>query len=304
MTGVRAKARLAEFWDTFVMEDRGVRCVSDEQWVTAAETSECAIAHVAAGDRETAKELLLWTMPHRRDDGSYWTGIVYPVDPDQTIVHFPADERTAYTAAAVIMAADAISGGSPASRLFTVPMAAPLPLGDPWTVVVEFDEGPPAVGVGRVLRPHFPLEAWPHRDECPIPEGDANNYAAMRGAGLDTMYHYWNDDCGPGADRLLNELLPDLGDYFVLLGDDVPQRPADRLRDTRGVAGFLTGDESDGEFLDDNGYPVAAGKAGEARALWAQFPEVAVYNGGKTNGQVGTLAGATDIQGMDFYAAA
>jgi hypothetical protein len=38
-------------------------------------------------------------------------------------VHFPADERTAYTAAAVIMAADAISGGSPASRLFTVPMA-------------------------------------------------------------------------------------------------------------------------------------------------------------------------------------
>ncbi|MEY4365169.1 MAG: hypothetical protein RLZZ305_513 [Actinomycetota bacterium] len=123
MTGVRAKARLAEFWDTFVMEDRGVRCVSDEQWVTAAETSECAIAHVAAGDRETAKELLLWTMPHRRDDGSYWTGIVYPVDPDQTIVHFPADERTAYTAAAVIMAADAISGGSPASRLFTVPMA-------------------------------------------------------------------------------------------------------------------------------------------------------------------------------------
>ena len=123
MTGMRAKARLAEGWDTFVLEDRGVRCVSDEQWVTAAETSECAIAHVAAGDRETAKELLLWTMPHRRDDGAYWTGIVYPVDPDKTMVHFPADEHSAYTAAAIIMAADAISGGSPASRLFTVPMA-------------------------------------------------------------------------------------------------------------------------------------------------------------------------------------
>ena len=123
MTGVRAKARLAEGWDRFVMDDRGVRCVSDEQWVTAAETSECAIAHVAAGDRETAKELLLWTLTHRREDGAYWTGVVYPTDPDKTIVRFPAEEYSAYTAAAVIMAADAISDGSPASRLFTVPMA-------------------------------------------------------------------------------------------------------------------------------------------------------------------------------------
>jgi hypothetical protein len=62
-------------------------------------------------------------MPHRRDDGAYWTGIVYPSDPDKTMVHFPADEYSAYTAAAIIMAADAISGGSPASSLFTKPMA-------------------------------------------------------------------------------------------------------------------------------------------------------------------------------------
>lgn len=123
MTGIRAKSRLAENWDSFVLEDRGVRCVNDEQWVTAAETSECAIAHCAAGDRETARELLLWTMPHRRDDGAYWTGIVYPTEPDRTMVHFPADEYSAYTAAAIIMAADAISGGSPAATLFTRPMA-------------------------------------------------------------------------------------------------------------------------------------------------------------------------------------
>ena len=122
MVGARAKARLAEGWDRFVLDDRGVRCVNDEQWVTAAETSECAIAHCAAGDKETARELLLWTMPHRRDDGSYWTGIVYSTDPDKTMVHFPADEYSAYTAAAIILAADAISGGSPASTLFTKPI--------------------------------------------------------------------------------------------------------------------------------------------------------------------------------------
>ncbi len=122
MTGVRAKARMAEGWDRFVLDDRGVRCVNDEQWVTAAETSECSIAHCAIGDKETASELLLWTMPHRREDGAYWTGIVYPTDPDKTMVRFPADEYSAYTAAAIIMAADAISGGSPASTLFTRPM--------------------------------------------------------------------------------------------------------------------------------------------------------------------------------------
>jgi hypothetical protein len=38
------------------------------------------------------------------------------------MVHFPADEYSAYTAAAIIMAADAISGGSPASSLFTAPL--------------------------------------------------------------------------------------------------------------------------------------------------------------------------------------
>jgi len=122
MTGVQAKTRLAQGWDKFILDDRGVRCVNDEQWVTAAETSECAIAHCAIGDRETAKELLLWTTAHRRDDGAYWTGIAYPTDPDKMIVHFPADEYSAYTAAAIILAADAISGGSPASTLFTQPM--------------------------------------------------------------------------------------------------------------------------------------------------------------------------------------
>jgi hypothetical protein len=32
--------------------------------------------------------------------------------------NFPAGERTAYTGAAVILAADAIDSGSPASRIF------------------------------------------------------------------------------------------------------------------------------------------------------------------------------------------
>ena len=95
------------------MPGLGVRCVSDEPWVTTAETAECAIAHAAVGDKAAATDLLDWTRRHRHDDGSYWTGVVYPER-----IHFPDGERTAYTAAAVILAADAISGTSPASGLF------------------------------------------------------------------------------------------------------------------------------------------------------------------------------------------
>jgi hypothetical protein len=115
--GEAAKARLADGWDTFVMDGLGVRCVSDEPWVTAAETAECSIACAASGDLATATDLLAWTRSHRCEDGSYWTGIVYP---DR--LRFPDGERTAYTGAAVIMAADAISGASPASKVF-VPVA-------------------------------------------------------------------------------------------------------------------------------------------------------------------------------------
>jgi hypothetical protein len=112
-TGEDAKADLADGWDRFVMDGKGVRCVSDEPWVTASETAECSLAHAAAGDLDTAADLLRWTRTHRHTDGSYWTGLVYP-----ELTEFPPAERTAYTSAAVILAADAISGASGASKLF------------------------------------------------------------------------------------------------------------------------------------------------------------------------------------------
>jgi GH15 family glucan-1,4-alpha-glucosidase len=117
LTGEAAKARLWDGWSTFALDDLGIRCVSDEPWVTASETAECSIAFAAIGDVSTATDLLRWTRAHRRPDGSYDTGIVYPMQ-----VRFPADETSAYTAAAVILAADAITGVSPASGIF-VPRA-------------------------------------------------------------------------------------------------------------------------------------------------------------------------------------
>ncbi|MEI2707170.1 MAG: hypothetical protein V9E89_18415 [Ilumatobacteraceae bacterium] len=113
LTGERAKARLHDGWATFAMEGLGIRCVSDEPWITASETAECALAYTAIGDVSTATDLLRWTRTHRRDDGAYWTGIVYP-----SVEIFPFQETSAYTAAAVILAADAVTRTSPASGLF------------------------------------------------------------------------------------------------------------------------------------------------------------------------------------------
>ena len=50
--GQDADRRVASAWDTFVVPGLGVRCVSDEPWVTAAETCELVIALDACGMRE------------------------------------------------------------------------------------------------------------------------------------------------------------------------------------------------------------------------------------------------------------
>jgi hypothetical protein len=101
-------------YDEFVMDGLGVRCVSNRPWVTVAETCECAIAHLFAGDRPAAEQMFSWIQAMRCDDGRYVTGLVHPEG-----VTFPNGERTTYSAAAVVLTADALSGASPASDLFT-----------------------------------------------------------------------------------------------------------------------------------------------------------------------------------------
>jgi len=111
--GEAGRGRLASRFDTFVMADLGVRCVGDRPWVTTAETCECALAHLAIGDRETAENLFATTSRLRSDDGRYWTGEVHPEE-----VHFPGGEMSTYSSAAVLLANDALAGRSEASRLF------------------------------------------------------------------------------------------------------------------------------------------------------------------------------------------
>jgi GH15 family glucan-1,4-alpha-glucosidase len=111
--GDAGRERLAKRYATFVMEGRGVRCVSDRPWVTVAETLECAMAHLAVGEKDTATTLFGWAQQYREPDGRYWTGTVYPQED-----HFPGGEQSTYTAATVLLTADALGGCSAASGLF------------------------------------------------------------------------------------------------------------------------------------------------------------------------------------------
>ena len=110
--GPAARARLDSGWAEFVVPGLGVRCVRDEQWVTGAETCELVMALDAVGDRNRALTVF-GEVQHLRDtDGGYWTGWQYANQ-----AHFP-DERSSWTAAAMILAADTLSRTTPGSGLF------------------------------------------------------------------------------------------------------------------------------------------------------------------------------------------
>jgi hypothetical protein len=110
--GDKAVLLLADRWDDFVVPGLGIRCVDTNPWVTGAETCELALALDAVGDPHRALRLLRDMQHLRAEDGGYWTGYVYP---DEAL--WP-EEQTTYTAAAVLLAVDALSHTTPGSDLF------------------------------------------------------------------------------------------------------------------------------------------------------------------------------------------
>jgi hypothetical protein len=112
VTGEAARARLAAKWDLFVAESKGCRCVHDAPWVTVAESAELVLALLAAGERRKAEEMLEWQHQWRDDAGAYWMGYQF-----ENEIAWPA-EKPAWTSAAIILAADAVTGASAAAHLF------------------------------------------------------------------------------------------------------------------------------------------------------------------------------------------
>lgn len=112
LSGKEARARIALRWEDFVEDKLGCRCVSDEPWVTVAESCELVMALLAAGDHARAVEVYSWLHQWRLADGSYWTGYQMVED-----LLWP-DEKPTWTAGAILMAADALTEHTAASKLF------------------------------------------------------------------------------------------------------------------------------------------------------------------------------------------
>ncbi len=113
LQGQAALDRINSRWDEFVVDQLGCRCVNDEPWVTVAETCELVMSLISVQQYQRAVEVFSWIHQFRKEDGSYWTGYVYP---DKAI--WP-EERTTWTAGAVLLAADAIAQISAGCKIFT-----------------------------------------------------------------------------------------------------------------------------------------------------------------------------------------
>jgi hypothetical protein len=112
ITGEEAKRRITHLWEKFVVPEWGVRCVSDRPWVTMAETAEFILTLTAIEDNSRAKMIFSWLNDKRFSDGSFWMGVTFP---DGVI--WP-EEKTGWTAAAAMLAWDALNDITPAGKLF------------------------------------------------------------------------------------------------------------------------------------------------------------------------------------------
>ena len=113
LQGKTARIRVERFWDIFVIPSWGVRCVSDKPWVTIAETCEFVMSLAAIGNYEEAEILFRCVADKRYEDGAFWTGFTLP---DKIIY---TQEKTTWTAAAVLLAADMLYNMTPGYRIFS-----------------------------------------------------------------------------------------------------------------------------------------------------------------------------------------
>ncbi len=111
INGDDAKQRLFSGWQKFVVDGLGSLCSLEQEWVTAAETSELAIALAVHGEYKHSAAVFSWVHQMRDEDGAYWYGISLPQR------EIWPEEKPTWTSAAVILAADMLRPMSPTSLL-------------------------------------------------------------------------------------------------------------------------------------------------------------------------------------------
>ena len=102
LSGLIMDAGLNRNLEKFYVKDLGIKCVIEEPWVTIAESSEAIIALLRSGDKAFAHKIFENILKLRGTDGLFPTGYQY-----QQKIFWP-DEKSTWTNAAVVIAADAL----------------------------------------------------------------------------------------------------------------------------------------------------------------------------------------------------
>ena len=108
-----SKKIINERWDEFVVPDLGCKCVSEEPWVTVAESCELILALNKIDEKKTALEIFenISRLIDQKDK-LFWTGYVYKDD------KFWPIEKPSWTAAAVVLAANSLFEFNSTSNFF------------------------------------------------------------------------------------------------------------------------------------------------------------------------------------------
>ena len=108
-----SKKIINERWDEFVVPGLGCKCVSEEPWVTVAESCELILALNKIDEKKTALEIFE-NISRLIDlkDKLFWTGYVYKDD------KFWPIEKPSWTAAAVVLAANSLFEFNSTSNFF------------------------------------------------------------------------------------------------------------------------------------------------------------------------------------------
>ena len=114
--GINSNNRIAlltrKIKESFLVKDLGIKCVSDEPWITVAETSECSIAFKKIGEDKIASELLQNAISIVDATSIPYMGWQFHEN-----IYWP-EETPSWTSAACILAADANNQLTNASDLF------------------------------------------------------------------------------------------------------------------------------------------------------------------------------------------
>jgi hypothetical protein len=206
--------------------------------------------------------------------------------------------------------------------VFVTDLPAPKAHGEVWTAVL-FTDASGAAGAaygGRILPERYPVQTWPHTEDCPLPQPNVSNPNAteLRDIGIDSIFQGFGrfaQKCAPpGLNKsqaavayvsTLEGVAADGWWHVMLDGENAGQWKNNALLSpgTRAevVDGILIGDEVDGSGIKaKNLRPKLNLSLENIRAT----PDLLTYQGSATNAFVGAFAGIADIQGSDAYAAA